>query len=175
MRRLVLVAATGLCVAACDLVPAPSGEGGAPRETAASAGAFAHTQSEDISGYYRVSGVAMGDLTLVQVFVGQTQDFEAWEAGRRSAGFAPVMMEFTRGSDSVRVLPERYSVSDGRVSMRGTAPGVGAVSFDARLDKGVLATARRNLGGAEEAAMTGSVNIGGRGFSGVKLHWYGGD
>ena len=109
------------------------------------------------------------------MFVGQTQDFEAWEAGRRSQNFAPVMVELIQGGETVRILPDRYSVSDGRVRMRGAAPGVGEVSVDLRLDKGALATARRNLGGSEDAALTGSVRIGGRSLSGVKLSWYGGD
>ncbi len=177
MRRLVIAGGAVLALTGCDLVetpqrPAdPAGVDPAPVRS----GAFAHSQTEDISGYYRVEGVAAGDLTLSQVFVGQVQEFEAWEAGRRSSTFAPVMMEFMRGAETVRVLPDRYSVSDGRVSMRGTAPGVGEVSADLRLDKGALATARRNLGGSEDAAMTGSVRIGGRSFSGVKLSWYGGD
>ena len=174
MRTILLVAA-GLSLAACDLVDAPSRPAEPEGRTSAPDNAFAHSQSEDISGVYRASGVSEGDLTLTQVFVGQTADFEAWEAGRRSGSFAPVMAEFTRGGETVRILPDRYSVSDGRVSMRGTAPGVGEVSVDLRLDKGALATARRNLGGAEDPAMTGSVRVGGRSFSGVKLNWYGGD
>ncbi|MFC5342301.1 hypothetical protein ACETK8_13580 [Brevundimonas staleyi] len=176
MKTVGLLAAVGLSLAACEFVNAPSRPaepGGDAARPAASA--FAHSHSDDISGYYRASGVSAGDLTLAQVFVGQTQEFEAWEAGRRSTTFAPVMVELTRGGETLRVLPTRYSVSDGRVSMQGTAPGVGEVSVDLRLDKGALATARRNLGGSDEATMTGSVRIGGRSFSGVKLNWYGGD
>ena len=178
MIKFVVLAVAGLSLAACDLVDAPSrpsGSGGEVPAAAAPGGNFTHSQSEDISGAYHASGVSEGDLTLTQVFVGQVQDFEAWEAGRRSTTFAPVMVEFTRGGQTVRVLPDRYSVGDGRVSMRGTAPGVGEVSVDLRLDKGALATARRNLGGNEDAAMSGTVRIGGRSFSGVKLNWYGGD
>jgi len=177
MRTILMLTAVSLTLAGCDLVNAPSkpAQPGDAQTAPATGGNFAHSQTEDISGSYRASGVSEGDLTLTQVFVGQTQDFEAWEAGQRSATFAPVMAEFTRGGDTIRVLPERYTVSDGRVSMRGAAPGVGEVSIDLRLDKGALATARRNLGGAEEPAMTGSVRIGGRNFSGAKLNWYGGD
>lgn len=175
MRRAIPVLIADLVLASCDRVEAPSaparpGEAAAPR-----ASAFSHDLSEDISGYYRATGVGDGDVSLAQLFVGQMQDFEAWEAGRRSATFAPVMVELTRGGETIRVLPDRYSVSDGRVSMQGTAPGIGPVSVDLRLDKGALATARRNLGGSEDAAMTGAVRIGGRSYSGVKLNWYGGD
>ena len=119
MRTILLLTAAGLTLAGCDLVSAPSkpaGPGDAPETAPARDGAFSHSQTEDISGSYRASGVSEGDVTLTQVFVGQTQDFEAWEAGRRSATFAPVMAEFTRGGETIRVMPERYSVSDGRVS-----------------------------------------------------------
>ncbi|MBU1345941.1 MAG: hypothetical protein KKA16_03200 [Alphaproteobacteria bacterium] len=178
MKTVGAVIAVGLALAACDvLAPStrPAGPDGEAATAAPGGGAFSHSQSEDISGSYRATGVTGGALTLTQVFVGQTQDFEAWEAGRRSTTFAPVMVEFTREGQTVRVLPDRYAVSDGRVSMRGTAPGVGEVSVDLRLDKGALATARRNLGGSEDAALTGSVRIGGRSVTGVKLSWYGGD
>ena len=181
-RALFLMGVAAISLAGCDLFEAPSqgssepGPGEMPT-TSATAGAFAHSQSEDLSGYYRPAGMAgADDFELTQVFIGQTQDFEAWEKGQRSATFGPVMLEFAVvGGESLRVLPDRYSVSDNRVSMSGTAPGVGEVSFDARLDRGALSTARRNLGGNEAPAMTGSVRIGGQTYSGVKFSWYGGD
>lgn len=175
--QLAAVLAAGMALAGCDLVQAPNrGEAkGSETATPARDTAFSHSQSEDISGYYRASGGDVGGLTLRQIYVGQEADFAAWEAGNRNPGFAPVMLEFTRNGQEIRVMPDRYSVSDARVVMRGTVPDIGAVTFEARLDKGTLATARRNLGGAEEPAMVATVNIGGRGLSGVKLHWYGGD
>lgn len=175
--HLVIGLLIAVALAGCDLVQAPA-DGNAKRaETAGTSpdSAFRHSQSEDISGYYRASEASVGGLTLSQVYVAQTADFEAWEAGRRSSGFAPVMLEFTRNEETIRVMPDRYTVSDGQVSMRGTLPDIGAISFDARLDKGTLATARRNLGGSEEPSMIATVNVGGRGLTGVKLHWYGGD
>ena len=182
MRTIILLTAVGLTLAGCDMFNAPAGggreqPGGADAPASSNAGAFAYSGSEDISGYYRPSGMTgADDFELIQVFVGQAHDFEAWNKGERSATFAPVMMEFSvLGGQTLRVLPERYTVSDGRVSMQGTAPDVGEVSFDARLDKGALATARRNLGGSEDAAMTGTVRVGGQSFSGVKFSWYGGD
>lgn len=178
MKRIaaaLLVSAVAL--AGCDLANAPSrpAEPGSGEAATSARSDFSHSLSEDISGYYRPTGLASGDLALSQVFVGQTQDFEAWEAGRRTSGFAPVMMEFAVANTTIRVLPDRYSVSDDRISMQGTAPGVGAVTLDARLDKGALATARRNLGGSEAAAMTGTVRVGRQTVSGVKFSWYGGD
>ncbi|MGV3579444.1 hypothetical protein [Brevundimonas sp.] len=173
---LALALLTAVSLTGCDLInapPRPAEPGDTPTSTASNA--FSHSQSDDISGYYRPTGLAPGDLALSQVFVGQTQDFEAWEAGRRTPGFAPVTMEFTVANTTIRVLPDRYSVSDDRISMQGTAPGVGAVTLDARLDKGALATARRNLGGSEAASMTGTVRVGRQTVSGVKFSWYGGD
>lgn len=110
------------------------------------------------------------------MFVGQVEAFEAWERGDRAGGFAPVTMTLSAPNGrTIRVAPDRYAVSDSRVAMSGTAPGLGEVSLEARLDKGALATARRNLGGAEAPAMTGSVRLGDRTVSGMKFSWYGGD
>lgn len=179
MRRLLLVTAVGLSLAGCDMFSAPSG-GGNPTAATGSrpepgVGAFAHSQSDDISGEYRVAGPGSG-ARLTRLHLGQTLDFEGWEGGRRGGGFAPVMLEIERADGGgERVLPETYSVSDGRVRMTGRSATLGVVSFDGRLDKNALATARRNLGDSEEATMTAVVSIGGVAHSGVKLHWYGGD
>lgn len=182
MRTLIPLIAVGLTLGGCDMFNAPAGgggeqKGGSDAPAASSSGAFTYSASEDISGYYRPSGMSgADDFELTQVFVGQARDFQAWNRGERSATFAPVMLEFAvLGGQTLRILPERYSVGDDRVSMQGTAPGVGKVSFDARLDKGALATARRNLGGSEDAAMIGTVRVGGQSFTGVKFSWYGGD
>ena len=165
----------GLCiaVAGCEFVSAPERPSAPPASgpNAASpvSSAFAHSQSGDISGEYRL--VAPADGSQMRLYLGQTADFEAWEAGRRSTGFAPVMLEL----DGERVLPDSYSVSDGQVRMAGRSSRSGAVSFSGRLDKGALAMARRNLGEAEAPAMTGSITVGGATRSGLKLNWYGGD
>jgi len=171
------VIAFGLSLTGCDVFDAPPGGVRAGTPAATDTGSdFVHSQTEDISGYYRPAGVTAGDgVVLNQVFIAQAQDFESWEKGERSRAFGPVMMEFMRDGETLRVLPDRYAVSDNRVSMRGTVAGFGEVSFDARLDKGALATARRNLGGAGAPAMTGSVRIGRQSVSGVKFAWYGGD
>lgn len=172
---------SALLLSGCDVFTAPSqpeDPGPGQRRAAPTRDeAFVYSASEDISGYYRpVGAVGADDFSLVQIFVGQPQAFEAWSRGERNQAFAPMVLEFSVvGGGSLRVSPDRYSVSDSRVSMQGTAPGVGAVSVDLRLDKGALATARRNLGGSEAAAMTGAVRIGDQTYSGVKLAWYGGD
>ncbi len=179
MRRFLLVAVAGLSLAGCDMFSAPSGGRDDPAAAGSraepAAGAFAHSQSDDISGEYRVVGEG-GGVRLARLYLGQTADFEAWEGGRRSGGFAPVMLEVERADGGgERVLPQTYSVSDGRVRMTGRSNSLGTVTFDGRLDQGALATARRNLGDGEAPAMTASVTIAGATHSGLKLHWYGGD
>jgi hypothetical protein len=86
------------------------------------------------------------------------------------------MLEFLApGETTERVLPTRYSVSDGRIRMSGTNSNGESVTFDGQLNAGTLATARHNLGGAEEPAITATLRIGDQTYSGVKLGWYGGD
>ena len=182
LRTIVLLTAVGLTLAGCDLINAPSkpaGPGGdAPATAPARGGAFAHSQTEDLSGYYQVgeAQVGPGDFALMHLFIGQAQAFTDWEEGKRSATFAPVMLEFLApGETTERVLPDSYSVSDGRIRMTGTSANGDRVTFDGQLNAGTLATARRNLGGAEEPSITATLRIGDQSFSGVKLHWYGGD
>lgn len=182
MRTLILLTTAALALAGCDLVNAPSKPaepgGDAPATQPARSGAFAHSQSEDLSGYYEVgeAQVGPGDFSLTHLFVGQAQEFADWEEGKRSATFAPVMLEFlVPGETTERVLPESYSVSDGRIRMTGVSSNGDRVAFDGQLNAGTLATARRNLGGSEEPAITATIRIGDQSYSGVKLNWYGGD
>lgn len=182
MRRTMLLAAATIALAGCDLIPGPASPGGgdAPADTPATpagAGAFAHSQSADLSGYYRpASQVGPGDFQLMHLFIGQAQEFRDWEAGQRSTTFAPVMLDFlVPGEQTERVLPDSYSISDGRVRMTGESRDFGRVTLDGQLDQGGLSTARRNLGGGEAPVLTAVVTVGGQTFSGVKLAWYGGD
>jgi len=181
-RALVLIGVAALILAGCDMFNAPSKPAEPGGETPATApvggGNFAHSQSEDLSGYYQVgeAQVGPGDFSLTHLFVGQAQEFADWEDGKRSTTFAPVMLEFlVPGETTERVLPDSYSVSDGRIRMTGTSSNGDRVTFDGRLNAGTLATARRNLGGSEEPAITATLRIGGQTYSGVKLSWYGGD
>ncbi|WP_029415124.1 hypothetical protein [Brevundimonas bacteroides] len=174
MRRAawLVLAALALVLAGCDLFEPPAserGETGERAEAPVADGAFRHSQSEDLSGFYTpVAETGEGEARLLLVFIGQPADFEAWEKGTRDGGFAPVMLEFAGGQ---RVLPERYEVSDSRVRFSGTSEALGRVTLDARLDGGALALARRNLGTDEDPAMEGTVTVDGRSFGGVKFAW----
>jgi hypothetical protein len=179
MRTLILATTAALALAGCDLVKAP--DKAAPAEgapAAPAANAFSHSQTEDLWGFYTVgeAQVGPGDYTLTYLFIGQAQEFADWEAGKRLATFAPVMLEFlVPGETTERVLPTSYSVSDSRIRMTGTSSNGEPVTFDGQLNLGTLATARRNLGGAEEPAIVATIRIGDQTYSGVKLNWNGGD
>ncbi|WP_269514193.1 hypothetical protein [Brevundimonas subvibrioides] len=168
-----------LTLAGCDLTKPPQGNNDdvAVEMVTPRGGAFSHSQTADLSGYYLpVVPVGPDDFQLSSVFVGQAAEFGDWEAGKRSTTFAPVMLEFSvPGETTERVLPDSYAVSDGRIRMTGTSPGHGRVTFDARLDQGALSTARRNLGEGEAPAMTAAITIGARSYTGIKFAWSGGD
>ncbi|MDY6924798.1 MAG: hypothetical protein SWI22_12685 [Pseudomonadota bacterium] len=125
----------------------------------------------------------VGDWTLEQLFLGQPADFERAQDGsmgpmtlRFVAGGAPDTAAGTGEATGVtiRVQPDRYSVTDTAVHFEGRAPELGRVVFDGRLDQGALATARRNLGG-DGVVLTGALTAGGQTASDVRLTWWMGD
>lgn len=169
VRSVTVVGVLLLAVSGCDR---PAERPGAPT----TGSTFTHDISADQSGYYRpLTPVRSGDWTLIHLFIGQAADFATWEAGRRTVGLAPVMLEFedARGART-RVVPSRYTVTDTVVRLEGRSAELGEVAFDGRLDADALATARRNLGD-EGAVVTGTLKAGGRTFSGVHLRWWAGD
>lgn len=171
MRALpvLLAAALALTVAACD-------RGAAPDKTA-QATAFKHDLPEDVSGYYiPTTAVQVGDWRLHHLFLGQVPDFMAWRDGQRTAGFAPIMMEFEAGDKTrrTRLIPTAYDVTEDRVRFEATSRELGAVSFDGRLDQDALAKARRNLGN-QGVVLKGTLKVGDRTFDGVSMRWWAGD
>ena len=182
MRCLACLAILLLGLAACD--------GGADRGSvpATPAESFAYNAAGDISGYYMPMDPArFGQWSFEHVFVGQAAEFAAWQGGERSAIFAPVVLVFDDAASpmvqteigesrsvSVRVLPTVYAVDDVRVRFEGSAPELGRVIFDGRMDQGALATSRRNLGD-EGVVMTGSLKVGDAAPRAVRLRWWMGD
>ena len=67
-----------------------------------------------------------------------------------------------------------------RLARKGGVPviclsgGLGAVSFDGKLDQGALATARRNLGD-KGVVLKGTLKVGNRTFNNVSMRWWAGD
>jgi len=185
MRTRILAAAglaALLAVAGCDR---PTKTGEAP---AASAPTFSHGMGSDLSGYYMPLGeVRVGKWSFDHVFIGQTAEFQAWEAGGRNETFAPVMLQFDDATSpmvateigeahsvTARVLPTAYSVTDSRISFEGRSAELGAVRFEGALDPGALATSRRNLGD-EGVVVTGRLTVGNAPAQNVRLRWWGGD
>ncbi len=179
---LLVVAASMLALTACDRPGAGTGRPAAPAES------FAYNAAGDISGYYLpMEEARFGDWSFAHVFLGQSAEFGAWEGGERSTTFAPVMLVFEDASSpmaqtelgaarsvSVRVLPTVYAVDDVKVRFEGSAPGLGRVIFDGRMDQGSLAASRRNLGD-EGVVMTGSLKVGDAAPRAVRLRWWMGD
>jgi hypothetical protein len=164
-----LAAALALTVAACD-------RGAAPDKTA-QATAFKHDLPEDVSGYYiPTTAVQVGDWRLHHLFMGQVPDFMAWRDGQRTAGFAPIMMEFEAGDKTrrTRLIPTAYDVTEDRVRFEATSRELGVVSFEGRLDQDALAKARRNLGD-QGVVLKGTLKVGDRTFDGVSMRWWAGD
>jgi len=166
----VLLAATlALTVAAC--------ERGATPDKVGQAAAFKHDLPEDVSGYYiPTTAVQVGDWRLHHLFLGQVPDFMAWRDGQRTAGFAPIMMEFEAGDKTrrTRLIPTAYDVTEDRVRFEATSRELGAVTFEARLDQDALAKARRNLGD-QGVVLKGTLKVGDRTFDGVSMRWWAGD
>jgi len=188
MRTRILTTVIGVAVLlALSSCERPNEKGAAPTVTAP-ASAFSHSLSSDLSGYYMpVSEVRVGNWSFDHVFVGQTVEFQTWEAGSRSGTFAPVMLQFDDvtspmvqteigevHSVTVRVLPTAYSVSDTDINFQGQSPELGRVRFDGVLDPGALATSRRNLGN-EGVVVTGTLTVGDAPAQSVQLRWWGGD
>ena len=156
-------------LAACD-------RGATPDKTSQVA-AFKHDLPEDVSGYYiPTTAVQVGDWRLHHLFMGQVPDFMSWRDGQRTAGFAPIMMEFEAGDKArrTRLIPTAYDVTEDRVRFQATSRELGAVSFDGRLDQDALAKARRNLGD-QGVVLKGTLKVGGRTFDGVSMRWWAGD
>jgi len=181
IKRFAAAAAlTGLmALTACD-GPAKSPQApGVPK-----AASFAHDLPEDLSGYYIPSEeVRIDNWRLHHVFMGQVPDFIAWEGGERPAGFAPVMIEFedmvgppleNGNRRRLRLIPAAYGVTEDRVRVQALSGGLGAVSFDGKLDQGALATARRNLGD-KGVVLKGTLKVGNRTFNNVSMRWWAGD
>lgn len=164
-----LAGALALTVTACD-------RGATPDKTTQAA-AFKHDLPEDVSGYYiPTTAVQVGDWRLHHLFMGQVPDFMSWRDGARTAGYAPIMLEFAAGDEArrTRLIPTAYDVTEDHVRFEARSRDLGAVSFDGRLDQDALAKGRRNLGD-QGVVLKGTLKVGGRTFDGVSMRWWAGD
>lgn len=131
---------------------------------------FQHRLSGDISGDYRPTGEA-SIQPVASLFIGQDEAFAAWEGGSRAS--PPLILSLTVPQGEARVLPSAYVVTDDRIQMRGSVPGLGPVELSGRIDQGALATARRNLGD-QTPVVTGTISVNGL-RTPFTLSWWGGD
>ena len=149
----------------------------APPDKAATPSAFRHDLPEDVSGYYiPTTAVQVGDWRLHHLFMGQVPDFIDWRGGARTAGYAPIMMEFEAGDGKrrARLIPTAYDVTEDRVRFEASSRELGAVSFEGALAQDALATARRNLDD-QGVVLKGRLKVGDRTFDGVSMRWWAGD
>ena len=194
MRKWIIVGAAALAVAACEREPAEPSLEAEPVEAEAEAAdrlsGFRHEITQDVSGYYMpATPVQVGSWRLRNISVLLASDMDAWEGGERGEVYGPIMIEFDNVasptgvnelgqeyySETARVLPEAYEVTDTRVRFRGRSPEVGIVTLDAELDGDGLGLARRNLGSSEGQVLTGTLTVGGRVFEGQQFRWWMGD
>ena len=160
----VVVAVAGLLsLAACERRDAAT-------PTSTPEATFQPRLSGDISGDYRPTGEE-SIQPVASLFIGQDDAFAAWEGGSRAS--PPLILSLTVPQGEARVLLSAYVVTDDRIQMRGSVPGLGPVELSGRIDQGALATARRNLGD-QTPVVTGTISVNGL-RTPFTLSWWGGD
>ena len=192
MRRTGLVAVILLgavaALAACD-----RGEKAKPKAAAAAAPAlqgFQHEPGFDVQGFYRSEApVQAGNLKLNLIAIGAPSDFQTWESGARDGMFGPIWMlfddvtsppttnEIGHGSHAVtvRVLPESYTVSPGKVTFRGKDARLGEVVFEGAFDTAAFAQAKESGTSEDKPVLSGSLRIGETRIPNVALAYWVGD
>lgn len=135
---------------------------------------FRHEAAFDASGYYMTpQPVQIGDYRLTHLGIGAPSDFQQWEKGERASVFGPILLQFddvtspTRSNEmgaeahtvSVRVLPQAYSLSAGKVTFRGADPKLGEVLFSGDFDPAAL-TQARNDGSSQSPVLRGVLKVG---------------
>jgi hypothetical protein len=135
---------------------------------------FRHEAQLDASGYYMTpTPVQIGNYRLTHLGIGAPSDFQQWEKGDRASVFGPILLQFddvtspTQASETgaeshtvnVRVLPQAYSLSAGRVTFKGSDPKLGQVLFNGDFDPAALARAR-NEGSSQATVLRGVLVVG---------------
>lgn len=135
---------------------------------------FRHEAAFDASGYYMTpQPVQIGNYRLTHLGIGAPSDFQQWEKGERASVFGPILVQFddvtspTQSNEmggeahtvSVRVLPQAYSLSAGKVTFRGADPKLGEVLFSGNFDPAAL-TQARNDGSSQSPVLRGLLKVG---------------
>jgi hypothetical protein len=104
------------------------------------------------------------------------------------ASYGPAMIEFDDTSsakttaetgaegyaETIRVLPDRYSVNSNGVSFEGRDAKLGVVSFHGRFDAHGFAAAKRG-DAPQTVVLLGELKAGGKSFPDARFTWFGGD
>jgi hypothetical protein len=151
---------------------------------------FSHDPTLDSVGFYLPDAVVQsGNLRLTSLNIVQASDFADWEAGTRSATFAPIFLAFedvaspttenemgqTVHTVSVRVMPTAYRVDDREVSFHGVDPRLGQVTFTGAFDLEALKAAKAAGPGEPRPVLKGGLQLGDQQFRNVTFQYFGGD
>jgi hypothetical protein len=135
---------------------------------------YRHEAAFDASGFYLTpQPIQIGDYRLTHLGIGAPSDFQQWEKGERASVFGPILLQFDdvtspvqtneMGGEahavSVRVLPQAYSLTTGKVTFRGADPKLGEVLFSGQFDPAALAQAR-NEGSSQDPVLRGMLKVG---------------
>lgn len=149
---------------------------------------FEHQARFDASGYYLAENVQAGSYKLNHIAIGAPSDFSQWEEGKRASVFGPILFQFDdvnsptvtnemggeAHSLTVRLLPEAYSVSSGKMTFKGSDPKVGQVVFSGSFDEAALAQAKSE-GASSRPVLRGLLKIGDAPARQVALNYFVGE
>ena len=196
MRLIAAALLAAVLFGGCSRNPQDQGAPPASAEPATSAApapegpAFQRDAKLDAFGFYMpTSDVQVGSLKLSLSSVGTPDEFRDWEAGKREATHAPVMIIFDDVSSpmqsnemggethtvTVRVLPTRYAVTEKGLSFAGQDPRLGEVTFAGAWDMAAIKAAQAGNAASDSPVLTGRLTAGGKTFERVQFTWFGGD
>jgi hypothetical protein len=158
--------------------------------TAPATSAFVSPKNADLFGYYMPKGSPkFGKFALSNISLGGADEFKIYEHGKNTTPeYAPFMIEFNDVSsakktnemgqpyytNSARVLPMAYSITDKAVTFRGKEKQLGAASFTGTLDFKKLKAAKA-AGDSNAIVLTGDLTVGKTTLKNLKFFWFGGD
>ena len=154
--------------------------------------AFLHEKATDFAGYFLPSQpVKVGKWKLSDLSIGPEDELAKWEAGTRTATYAPVMLEFddmtspTKANElgqqvhtvRIRVLPTTYALGPGgAVHFTAKDANLGDVQFDGTVDAAALTKLRAaGPNGGPQAIVKGDLMLGTTPFKALSFTWFGGD
>ncbi|NEX94550.1 hypothetical protein [Caulobacter sp. 17J65-9] len=194
MRIALICGAAALALAGCGKPEASKTEkpatvvATAPEPGSEALEGFTTQPGLELFGYYMPqTEIQVVQWRLDHLHLGSPTEFEDWAAGRRTAAYAPVMMEFddTKSPKKInelgqdvyavreRVLPDAWRVTESEVAFVDNHPRLGKVSFQGALDRKALARAK--AGDGEAVVLTGTLTVGEAVFTDLKFTWFGGD